>query len=251
MRIRQPHGGHSLKRPPRRHTSLFRPLKTRLCTGDAGHSEEHLRQRAHHKGRLRRVGLPRGRGARHRRPQNRLVPRPPGGCLQEMAQPVGPASIDTSCDSRLLPDCVLHSRAHIADAAEQVVPWGSTDALAAMQRRLGVDILVTGHTHQLQVGGQKHKHAVTPLPSPIIFSRSPARTARSDPSTVVTGMFRALETTGVSQGIRAGSCNAKLNFCSFRAAAAGISAVSLAARFCPMSAELRAQTCCKHAFHAV
>ena len=33
----------------------------------------------------------------------------------------------------------------------QVVPWGSTSALALLQRRLNVDILVTGHTHQYRV----------------------------------------------------------------------------------------------------
>lgn len=32
----------------------------------------------------------------------------------------------------------------------QVVPWGDSDALAIMQRRLGVDVLVSGHTHVLQ-----------------------------------------------------------------------------------------------------
>eukprot|EP00943_MAST-04B_sp_MAST-4B-sp1_P000769 g769.t1 len=30
----------------------------------------------------------------------------------------------------------------------QVVPWGDSEALGALQRKLGVDILVTGHTHQ-------------------------------------------------------------------------------------------------------
>ena len=30
----------------------------------------------------------------------------------------------------------------------QVVPWGDAEALGALQRKLGVDILVTGHTHQ-------------------------------------------------------------------------------------------------------
>ena len=30
----------------------------------------------------------------------------------------------------------------------QVVPWGDDDALAILQRKLDVDILVTGHTHQ-------------------------------------------------------------------------------------------------------
>ncbi|XP_023638007.1 vacuolar protein sorting-associated protein 29 [Capsella rubella] len=30
----------------------------------------------------------------------------------------------------------------------QVIPWGDLDSLAMLQRQLGVDILVTGHTHQ-------------------------------------------------------------------------------------------------------
>mmetsp|Transcript_23996 Transcript_23996/g.81849 ORF Transcript_23996/g.81849 Transcript_23996/m.81849 type:complete len:190 (-) Transcript_23996:748-1317(-) len=32
----------------------------------------------------------------------------------------------------------------------QVVPWGDVDALAMLQRQLGVDILITGHTHQFK-----------------------------------------------------------------------------------------------------
>lgn len=32
-----------------------------------------------------------------------------------------------------------------------VVPWGDVPALDALQRRLGVDILVTGHSHELSV----------------------------------------------------------------------------------------------------
>eukprot|EP00485_Elphidium_margaritaceum_P009553 CAMPEP_0202700896 /NCGR_PEP_ID=MMETSP1385-20130828/14034_1 /ASSEMBLY_ACC=CAM_ASM_000861 /TAXON_ID=933848 /ORGANISM="Elphidium margaritaceum" /LENGTH=200 /DNA_ID=CAMNT_0049358187 /DNA_START=67 /DNA_END=669 /DNA_ORIENTATION=- len=33
----------------------------------------------------------------------------------------------------------------------QIVPWGDTEALAAVQRQLDVDILVSGHTHQMHV----------------------------------------------------------------------------------------------------
>ena len=32
----------------------------------------------------------------------------------------------------------------------QVVPWGDTDALGLLQRKLDVDILVTGHTHEFK-----------------------------------------------------------------------------------------------------
>ncbi len=37
--------------------------------------------------------------------------------------------------------------------ATQIVPWGSNDALALVQRKLDVDILVSGHTHEFKVGG--------------------------------------------------------------------------------------------------
>eukprot|EP00753_Platysulcus_tardus_P021909 PLAT9164.10.p1 GENE.PLAT9164.10~~PLAT9164.10.p1 ORF type:complete len:232 (+),score=138.65 PLAT9164.10:87-782(+) len=33
----------------------------------------------------------------------------------------------------------------------QIVPWGDPDALATVQRRLGVDLLVSGHTHKSSV----------------------------------------------------------------------------------------------------
>lgn len=36
----------------------------------------------------------------------------------------------------------------------QAVPWGDRDALSIIQRRLGVDILVTGHTHAF--GAYRH-----------------------------------------------------------------------------------------------
>ena len=34
----------------------------------------------------------------------------------------------------------------------QIVPWGSNDALALVQRKLDVDILVSGHSHEFKVG---------------------------------------------------------------------------------------------------
>ena len=32
-----------------------------------------------------------------------------------------------------------------------MVPWGDTESLAALQRQLDVDILISGHTHQMHV----------------------------------------------------------------------------------------------------
>jgi hypothetical protein len=34
----------------------------------------------------------------------------------------------------------------------QVVPWGDKEALAILQRQMGADILITGHTHEFKVG---------------------------------------------------------------------------------------------------
>jgi vacuolar protein sorting-associated protein 29 len=33
-----------------------------------------------------------------------------------------------------------------------VVPWGDKEALAILQRQMGADILITGHTHEFKVG---------------------------------------------------------------------------------------------------
>jgi len=33
----------------------------------------------------------------------------------------------------------------------QIVPWGDTESLAGLQRQLDVDILISGHTHQMHV----------------------------------------------------------------------------------------------------
>ena len=43
-----------------------------------------------------------------------------------------------------------------------VVPWGDPDALAALQRKLDCDILVTGHTHQYGVTERDGKFFVNP-----------------------------------------------------------------------------------------
>jgi hypothetical protein len=40
----------------------------------------------------------------------------------------------------------------------QVVPWGDKEALAILQRQLGVDILVTGHTHEFKACASLHVH---------------------------------------------------------------------------------------------
>ena len=44
----------------------------------------------------------------------------------------------------------------------QVVPWGSTESLARLQREMDVDILVTGHTHKHEVNEYEGKWFINP-----------------------------------------------------------------------------------------
>jgi vacuolar protein sorting-associated protein 29 len=44
----------------------------------------------------------------------------------------------------------------------QVVPWGDEEALASIQRELGCDILLSAHTHQIQVRAKDKKFYINP-----------------------------------------------------------------------------------------
>ena len=44
----------------------------------------------------------------------------------------------------------------------QVIPWGDLEALAAVQRQLDCDILVSGHTHQNQITQYDGKYFINP-----------------------------------------------------------------------------------------
>jgi predicted phosphodiesterase len=44
----------------------------------------------------------------------------------------------------------------------QVVPWGDPESLAALQRQLDVDILITGHTHKTEVYEYEKKYIINP-----------------------------------------------------------------------------------------
>eukprot|EP00808_Paulinella_micropora_P013003 g57506.t1 len=44
----------------------------------------------------------------------------------------------------------------------QVVPWGDPEALANLQRKLDVDILITGHTHKNDVYEYEGKYIINP-----------------------------------------------------------------------------------------
>ncbi len=41
----------------------------------------------------------------------------------------------------------------------QVVPWGSNEALALVQRKLNVDILISGHTHDFKVRSNRTRQS--------------------------------------------------------------------------------------------
>lgn len=44
----------------------------------------------------------------------------------------------------------------------QIVPWGSPDALALIQRQLDVDILISGHTHKFECYEHENKFYINP-----------------------------------------------------------------------------------------
>lgn len=44
----------------------------------------------------------------------------------------------------------------------QVVPWGDLESLAAVQRELDCDILVSGHTHKNQISTYDGKYFINP-----------------------------------------------------------------------------------------
>ena len=44
----------------------------------------------------------------------------------------------------------------------QIVPWGDHSSLAMLQRKLDVDILITGHTHKLETLNCDGKFFVNP-----------------------------------------------------------------------------------------
>ena len=44
----------------------------------------------------------------------------------------------------------------------QVLPWGDLDALTNIQRELGCDILLSGHTHQIGVQVKEKKFYINP-----------------------------------------------------------------------------------------
>eukprot|EP01006_Ploeotia_vitrea_P004112 TRINITY_DN11386_c0_g1_i2.p1 TRINITY_DN11386_c0_g1~~TRINITY_DN11386_c0_g1_i2.p1 ORF type:complete len:192 (-),score=82.07 TRINITY_DN11386_c0_g1_i2:220-750(-) len=44
----------------------------------------------------------------------------------------------------------------------QIVPWGDPESLANLQRKMGVDILITGHTHKNEVYEYEKKYIINP-----------------------------------------------------------------------------------------
>ena len=67
----------------------------------------------------------------------------------------------------------------------QVVPWGDTEALGAMQRQLDCDILVTGHTHAFTAYEAEGKLFINPGSATGAFSPSFKLTEEPTPSFVL------------------------------------------------------------------
>lgn len=44
----------------------------------------------------------------------------------------------------------------------QVVPWGNLEGLSALQRRLDVDILISGHTHKFKAYKHEDRFLINP-----------------------------------------------------------------------------------------
>ena len=44
----------------------------------------------------------------------------------------------------------------------QIAPWGDPESLASLQRQLGVDILITGHTHKFEAYEHDGKFFINP-----------------------------------------------------------------------------------------
>jgi vacuolar protein sorting-associated protein 29 len=63
-------------------------------------------------------------------------------------------------------------------SSPQVVPWGDLESLAMLQRQMDVDILVTGHTHQVR------RHSHPPRPSSAAAVAACSRCVRCERDTV-------------------------------------------------------------------
>lgn len=82
----------------------------------------------------------------------------------------------------------------------QIVPWGSPDALALVQRQLDVDILISGHTHKFEAYEHENKFYINPGSATGAFSALDKNVVPSfvlmdiQSSTVVTYVYQ-LDTT--------------------------------------------------------
>jgi len=81
----------------------------------------------------------------------------------------------------------------------QIVPWGDPESLASLQRQLGVDILISGHTHKFEAYEHDGKFFINPgsatgAYNPITKSVTPSFVLMDiQSSTVVTYVYQLLE----------------------------------------------------------
>jgi vacuolar protein sorting-associated protein 29 len=70
----------------------------------------------------------------------------------------------------------------------QVVPWGDPEALANLQRKLDVDILITGHTHKNDVYEYEGKYIINPGSITVAYSSQSTKIVPSFVLMAVKGM---------------------------------------------------------------
>ncbi len=81
----------------------------------------------------------------------------------------------------------------------QLIPWGDTTALEMLQRQLGVDILITGHTHKLEIFDKNGVFYVNPGSATGAYSAIESQPVPSfvlmdiQQSTVVTYIYKLIE----------------------------------------------------------
>ncbi|XP_063719240.1 vacuolar protein sorting-associated protein 29-like [Symsagittifera roscoffensis] len=81
----------------------------------------------------------------------------------------------------------------------QLIPWGSTTALEMLQRQLGVDILITGHTHKLEIFDKNGVFYVNPGSATGAYSSMESQPVPSfvlmdiQQSTVVTYIYKLVD----------------------------------------------------------
>mmetsp|Transcript_31108 Transcript_31108/g.54650 ORF Transcript_31108/g.54650 Transcript_31108/m.54650 type:complete len:196 (+) Transcript_31108:34-621(+) len=71
----------------------------------------------------------------------------------------------------------------------QIVPWGDAESLGALQRKMGVDVLISGHTHQAEVLEYENRLLLNPGSITGAFN---AITTKATPSFIVLSIEKSV-----------------------------------------------------------